>query len=62
MATFITCAVFATATGIVGAMRHPDGLLAMPAMLRAGYNIKVTAGSEHRRRLFGILIPPSVML
>ena len=44
VATLVTCAVFATATGIVGAVVTLMGLLAMPAMLRAGYNVKVTAG------------------
>ncbi len=38
------------------------GLLAMPAMLRAGYNIKVTAGVITAGGCLGILIPPSVML
>ena len=51
VATLITCAVFATATGIVGAVVTLMGLLALPAMLRAGYNIKVSAGRHHRGRL-----------
>ena len=62
VATLITCAVFATATGIVGAVVTLMGLLAMPAMLRAGYNIKVTAGVITAGGCLGILIPPSVML
>jgi TRAP-type mannitol/chloroaromatic compound transport system permease large subunit len=45
VATLVTCAVFATATGIVGAVVTLMGLLALPAMLRAGYNIKLSAGS-----------------
>ena len=51
VATIVTCAVFATATGIVGAVVTLMGLLAFPAMLRAGYNVKVSAGVDHRRRL-----------
>ena len=39
VATIVTCAIFATATGIVGAVVTLMGLLALPAMLRAGYNI-----------------------
>jgi TRAP-type mannitol/chloroaromatic compound transport system permease large subunit len=37
VATLVTCAVFATATGIVGAVVTLMGLLAFPAMLKAGY-------------------------
>ena len=36
VATLFTCAVFATATGIVGAVVTLMGLLAFPQMLRAG--------------------------
>ncbi len=62
VATLVTCAVFATATGIVGAVVTLMGLLALPAMLRAGYNIKVSAGVITAGGCLGILIPPSVML
>src|SRR5215217_4321073 len=62
VATLITCAVFATATGIVGAVVTLMGLLAMPAMLRAGYNIKISAGAITAGGCLGILIPPSVLL
>ncbi len=44
VATLITCAMFATATGIVGAVVTLMGLLAFPAMLRAGYDVKLSAG------------------
>ncbi len=62
VASIITCAVFATATGIVGAVVTLMGLLAFPAMLRAGYNIKVSAGAITAGGCLGILIPPSVLL
>ena len=62
VATLVTCAVFATATGIVGAVVTLMGLLALPAMLRAGYNIKISAGVITAGGCLGILIPPSVML
>jgi len=62
VATLVTCAVFATATGIVGAVVTLMGLLAFPAMLRAGYNVKVSAGVITAGGCLGILIPPSVML
>src|SRR6187402_952897 len=62
VATIVTCAIFATATGIVGAVVTLMGLLALPAMLRAGYNIKISAGVITAGGCLGILIPPSVML
>jgi TRAP-type mannitol/chloroaromatic compound transport system permease large subunit len=62
VATIITCAIFATATGIVGAVVTLMGLLAFPAMLRAGYNVKIAAGSITAGGCLGILIPPSVLL
>jgi len=62
VATIVTCAIFATATGIVGAVVTLMGLLALPAMLKAGYNIKIAAGSITAGGCLGILIPPSVLL
>jgi TRAP-type mannitol/chloroaromatic compound transport system permease large subunit len=62
VATIVTCAIFATATGIVGAVVTLMGLLAFPAMLKAGYNIQVSAGSVTAGGCLGILIPPSVLL
>ena len=62
VATIVTCAIFATATGIVGAVVTLMGLLAFPAMLRAGYNIEVSAGAVTAGGCLGILIPPSVLL
>ena len=62
VATIVTCAIFATATGIVGAVVTLMGLLAFPQMLRAGYNIQVSAGSVTAGGCLGILIPPSVLL
>lgn len=62
VATLITCAMFATATGIVGAVVTLMGLLAFPAMLRAGYDTRIAAGVVCAGGCLGILIPPSVML
>jgi tripartite ATP-independent transporter DctM subunit len=62
LATLATCAIFATATGIVGAVVTLMGLLAFPAMLRAGYDVKISAGVVCAGGCLGILIPPSVML
>lgn len=62
VATVVTCAIFATATGIVGAVVTLMGLLAFPAMLKAGYNVRLAAGSITAGGCLGILIPPSVLL
>lgn len=62
VATLVTCAIFATATGIVGAVVTLMGLLAYPAMLKAGYSEKVGAGVITAGGCLGILIPPSVLL
>ncbi len=62
VATIVTCAIFATATGIVGAVVTLMGLLAFPAMLKAGYDTRVSAGCITAGGCLGILIPPSVLL
>ncbi|MEQ9107516.1 MAG: TRAP transporter large permease subunit [Limnobacter sp.] len=62
VATLVTCAIFATATGIVGAVVTLMGLLAMPSMLKAGYDTKMAAGAITAGGCLGILIPPSVLL
>ena len=62
IAALATCALFATATGIVGAVVTLMGLLALPAMLKAGYDKKLAAGVICAGGTLGILIPPSIML
>lgn len=62
VATLVTCAVFATATGIVGAVVTLMGLLALPQMLRGGYDVRVSSGAITAGGCLGILIPPSVLL
>jgi TRAP-type mannitol/chloroaromatic compound transport system permease large subunit len=62
VATLVTCAIFATATGIVGAVVTLMGLLALPAMLRAGYSVQLSAGAITAGGCLGIMIPPSVLL
>jgi tripartite ATP-independent transporter DctM subunit len=54
--------MFATATGIVGAVVTLMGLLAFPVMLRAGYDVKLSAGVVCAGGCLGILIPPSILL
>jgi tripartite ATP-independent transporter DctM subunit len=62
VATLVTCALFATATGIVGAVVTLMGLLAFPQMLKAGYDVRVASGVVCAGGCLGILIPPSIML
>lgn len=62
IAALITCAVFSTASGIVGAVVTLMGLLAFPAMASANYNKEFAAGVICAGGTLGILIPPSIML
>ena len=62
VAALVTCALFSTATGIIGAVVTLLGLLAWPAMVRAGYDKKFASGVICSGGCLGILIPPSIML
>jgi tripartite ATP-independent transporter DctM subunit len=62
VAALITCAVFATAVGIVGAVVTLMGLLAFPALLKAGYDETLSAGVICAGGCLGIMIPPSILL
>jgi tripartite ATP-independent transporter DctM subunit len=62
VAALITCTLFSTATGIIGAVVTLMGLLAWPAMIKAGYDKKFASGVICSGGCLGILIPPSIML
>jgi tripartite ATP-independent transporter DctM subunit len=62
VAALVTCALFATSTGIVGAVVTLMGLLALPAMLKARYDTSFASGIICAGGTLGILIPPSIML
>jgi tripartite ATP-independent transporter DctM subunit len=62
VAALATCAMFATAVGIIGAVVTLMGLLAFPALLKAGYDTRFAAGVICAGGCLGILIPPSIML
>ncbi len=62
VAALITCAIFATAVGIVGAVVTLMGLLAFPALLKAGYDETLSAGVICAGGCLGIMIPPSILL
>jgi tripartite ATP-independent transporter DctM subunit len=62
VAALFTCALFATATGIVGAVVTLMGVLALPQMLKARYDPRLASGIICAGGTLGILIPPSIML
>jgi tripartite ATP-independent transporter DctM subunit len=62
VATLATCAMFATASGIVGAVVTLMGLLAFPQMMKAGYDVRLAAGATCAGGCLGIMIPPSILL
>ena len=62
VAALVTCTLFSTATGIIGAVVTLMGLLAWPAMVRHGYNKSFASGIICAGGCLGILIPPSIML
>jgi tripartite ATP-independent transporter DctM subunit len=62
LVVILTSAVFAMATGIVGAAVTVLGIMAAPIMVRAGYDGRLSAGTITAGGTLGILIPPSVML
>lgn len=62
LAVIVVSTIFAASAGVVGATEVAIGLLAVPAMLKRGYNIPLTAGCICAGGTLGIIIPPSVML
>jgi tripartite ATP-independent transporter DctM subunit len=58
----LTAAIFAMATGIVGAAVTVLGIMASPIMVKTGYDGRLAAGAITAGGTLGILIPPSVML
>ena len=62
VAALATCAIFATASGIIGAVVTLMGLLAFPAMVKANYHRGFASGVICAGGTLGILIPPSIML
>ncbi|MFP6730901.1 MAG: TRAP transporter large permease subunit, partial [Alphaproteobacteria bacterium] len=62
IAALLTCTIFSTASGIVGAVVTLMGLLAYPAMANANYDKSFAAGVICAGGTLGILIPPSIML
>lgn len=61
MATIVVCAIFAACVGITAAATVAMGVIALPAMLKRGYNKSIAIGSISAGGTLGILIPPSVL-
>lgn len=62
VAVLIIGVVLAPAAGIVGASVVTISLIALPAMLRAGYPAHVATGAVGAAGTVGIILPPAVML
>lgn len=62
ISTIAISALFAAATGVVGASEVTIGLMALPAMLKRNYNTSLACGSVCAGGTLGILIPPSIMI
>lgn len=62
LGVIFTAAIFAMATGIVGAAVTVLGIMAAPIMMKCHYSPRLAAGSIAAGGTLGILIPPSVML
>jgi tripartite ATP-independent transporter DctM subunit len=62
IAVIIVCTIFAACTGVIGASVVAMGLLALPMMMRYGYDKQMTCGAICAGGTLGILIPPSIML
>ncbi len=62
ISTIAISALFAAATGVVGASEVTIGLMALPAMLKSSYDKSLACGSVCAGGTLGILIPPSIMI
>ena len=60
-ATIIASTILAAMVGVIGATEVTMGIIALPAMLRRGYNPELAAGSILAGGTLGILIPPSIL-
>jgi tripartite ATP-independent transporter DctM subunit len=61
MGVVVICAVFAAMTGVSAAATLTMGVIALPAMLRRGYDKSIALGSIAGPGTLGILIPPSII-
>lgn len=62
IAVIVVSTIFAATTGVVGASVTTMGLLALPVLMKNGYNKELSCGTVAAGGTLGILIPPSMML
>ena len=62
IATIAICAIFAAGTGIVGAVEVMVGMMAIPAMMKYGYDRGLIAGTICAGGSLGTMIPPSIVV
>jgi tripartite ATP-independent transporter DctM subunit len=62
MGTVIICAIIAAMAGVSGAATVSLGIIALPAMLKRGYDKKLVTGTIMAGGALGFLIPPSVLM
>jgi len=62
MGTIVICAIFAAMAGISAVATVTMGLIALPSMLKRGYDRLIAVGCVSAGGTLGILIPPSVIM
>jgi len=62
LCTDVICTLLAASTGIIGASITIMGMLALPAMLKRGYNKQLATGTVMAAGCLGTIIPPSIIL
>ncbi|HEY9120618.1 MAG TPA: TRAP transporter large permease subunit [Marinobacter sp.] len=60
-ATILASTLLAAMVGVIGAAVVTMGIIALPAMLKRGYDQKIALGSIMAGGTLGILIPPSIL-
>ena len=60
-ATILASTLLAAMVGVIGAAVVTMGIIALPAMLKRGYDHKIAIGSIMAGGTLGILIPPSIL-
>lgn len=62
MGTIVICTMFAAMSGVSGAATVTMGLIAIPSMLKRGYDKLIAVGTVAAGGVLGIIIPPSVIM
>ena len=62
MGTVLICTLIAAMAGVSGAATVSMGIIALPAMLKRGYDKRITVGTIQAGGALGFLIPPSIKM